>query len=166
MKLLAPISPQDTMISAMAYPFWYFIGPYILMTDKKEDLFMKFHAAQGIILGAITSVIVFIALLISFLLFQGAPSMKQIRGPALTETASLNEYNETDIQSIRNNSYLAQGCASMTLLIIMGFTAGACFLFTLHCASRTWKGEFFQLPFIGKYIEEKYFYDYRDDESA
>lgn len=159
MKILPPIEPQDTMLSAMAYPFWFVICPYILLTEKKEEPFMRFQAIQALILGSASLLVALFAVIIGFILFQGAPSVTDIMGGPQAQSASMTDYRETNV-NIHNDSYITQGCASMVTFSLLMLVVGAIFLFILYCASRVWKGEFLSLPFIGKYIEDKYFSDF------
>lgn len=158
MKILPPVEPQDTMLAAMAYPFWFILSPYIIYSEKKEEPFVKFHAMQALALGAVISIIALVILLFGILIFQGAPSVKDINA----SVSNSETYNYTE-STARTGSYMMQGCASLTIFLVLGGVGIALFAITMFCAGKAWKGEFFQLPFAGTYIIDKYFADFPRD---
>ncbi len=161
MKLLPPLEPQDSMIAAMAYPFWPLMGPYILLSDKKNEPFVRFHAMQGIAVGAIVTAFALFALIISAFLFRSAPSVSDIMRDTPGQSTSVSE-SASESLIARNDSYMTQGCISIAIFSAIGLFVVSVFGFLLFCASRVWNGAFYSLPIIGKYIEEKYFSEFAE----
>lgn len=158
MKLLPPLEPQDSMLAGMAYPFWFAISPYLLLGQKKQEPFVRFHAMQSVVVGSIATMLTLLMLIIGAFLFSTAPSVSDI-----TRTVEQQNESETSQVNVRNDSYVTQGCFSVGLFSSMMLFVAVEFAFILYCAYKAWNGVFYSIPFVGKYIEDKYFSDFAED---
>ena len=179
------------MLSGMAYPFWFAISPYLLMGQKKQEPFVRFHAIQAVVVGSIATMITLLILIIGAFLFSSAPSVstrtsteRQEVAPAPAETAveaagtakatgtakappkptyleeALRE--TTPEVNVRNDAYMNQGCFSIGLFSGMMLIVSIEFIFIMFCAYKAWSGVFYSIPFIGKFIEDKYFVEFSE----
>ncbi len=147
MKLLPPIESQDTMFSALSYPLGFFVSPFLLFSNKKDDSFVRFHAIQGLVVNVIVTVIALLCLVFLFLISKTSPSADTIR--------DISKYEPNPM----NNGYMNNGCVFMVVWGLYFSFVLALFLAEVFCASRVWAGEDLRLPLIGPFIEKKYFAD-------
>ena len=147
MKLLPPIESQDTMFSALSYPLGFFVSPFLLFSNKKDDSFVRFHAIQGLVVNVLVTVIALLCLVFLFLVSKTSPSADTIR--------DISKYEPNPM----NNGYMNNGCVFMVVWGLYFLFVLALFLAEVFCASRVWAGEDLRLPFIGPFIEKKYFAD-------
>lgn len=73
-EILPPLAEDDKMLSGLAYPGWIIFPAFILLSSKKEDSFVCFHAIQGLAFGILSSVATMLVTLGVWLLFQVLPS--------------------------------------------------------------------------------------------
>lgn len=147
MKLLPPIESQDTMLSALSYPLGFFVSPFLLFSKKKEDSFVRFHAIQGLVVNILVTVIAVLCIVFLFLVSKTSPSADTIR--------DISKYEPNPL----NNGYMNNGCVFMVVWGLYFLFVLVLFLAEVFCASRVWTGEDLRLPFIGPFIEKKYFAD-------
>lgn len=131
--ILPPINEEDWMWSGLCYPFWFIFSPWTLKTKKKDDLFMYFHALQGLHFGIFTSAITLISTLIVYFGFF-RPNLEQI---AVTTGDQM-------------NSRLT--CGAFAIIVMLGFLFFMAFILfvTLYYGWRAANGKMFKIPFIGK----------------
>ena len=55
--ILPPLSSEDKMMAGSCYPFWPVIPAFILLSSKRQDPFLAFHAVQALAVGLTTSVL-------------------------------------------------------------------------------------------------------------
>lgn len=60
--ILPPLSSEDKMMAGSCYPFWPVIPIFVLLSSKRQDPFLAFHAVQALAVGLTTSVISVIGL--------------------------------------------------------------------------------------------------------
>ncbi len=130
--ILPPINEEDWMWSGLCYPFWFIFSPWTLKTKKKDDLFLYFHALQGLHFGILTSIITLISTLIVYFGFF-RPNMEQI---AVTTGDQM-------------NSRLT--CGAFAVIVMLGFLFFMAFILfiTLYYGWRAASGKMFKIPFIG-----------------
>jgi uncharacterized membrane protein len=140
MKILPPMEEGDTMIAALGYPFWYIVSPIILLTKKRDEPFMKYHALQALIFGAALLVFQIIVFLIMLAIFSCVPSLKGI---------------------IRDGyvwkGYMEKGCFFLAVFIVVIFVYLILMSIVFYFAYRAFRGDHFRIPFIGAMLEKKYF---------
>lgn len=148
MKILAPIEPQDTMLASMAYPFWYIVAPIVFLTGKKEEPFVKFHTMQATAFGIALTAFLFFCTLITALIFRTAPSYRNVIG------------NPAGTWSFEASMGWSMFYMLVFLVLCLLFTVA--FGLIMYYAAKTWNGAYFTIPVIGKWLENKYFYMFRD----
>ncbi len=140
MKILPPMEEGDTMIAALGYPFWYIVSPIILLTRKRDEPFMKYHALQALIFGAALVVVQIILFLIMTGIFSCVPSLKGI---------------------IRDGyvwkGYMEKGCFFLSVFVIVILVYLVMMSFVLYFAFKAFRGDHFRIPFIGAMLEKKHF---------
>lgn len=131
--ILPPINEEDWMWSGLCYPFWFIFSPWTLKTKKKDDLFIWFHALQGLHFGFFTSTLTLISTLIVYFVFF-RPNMEQL---ALTTGDQM-------------RSRLT--CGGFAVIVMLGFLLMLAFILfiTLYYGWRAANGKMFKIPFIGK----------------
>ncbi|MCD4784027.1 MAG: hypothetical protein K8T10_09410 [Candidatus Eremiobacteraeota bacterium] len=140
-KILPPLTEDEKMWAGLCYPFWFVFSFWTLKFKKKDDvdLFVYFHAIQGLTWGIITSGTTLISFLVIFLVFfrknvgnlsQGTPvdNMGKMMGCGLIAVAVL--------------------FAAMIFLIVVIFM-------TLNYGWKATSGIMFRIPFVGKIAWEK-----------
>jgi len=161
MRLLPPLEPQDSMLAGMSYPFWFVVSPYLLMGEKKSEPFVRFHAIQAVVIGGVQTVITLLMLITAILLFRTAPTVPTAPSSSVEiSSKALAEETDTVNIDVRNNSYMVQGCFSIGVFSAITLIICIEFCFTLFCGWRAWNGQFYSIPFIGKFVEDKYFQDF------
>lgn len=131
--ILPPINEEDWMWSGLCYPFWFIFSPWTLKSKKKDDLFVYFHALQGLHFGIFTSAITLITTLIVYFGFF-RPNMEQI---AVTTGDQMNN---------------RLTCGAFAIVVMLGFLFFMAFILfiTLYYGWRAASGKMFKIPFIGK----------------
>ena len=158
------------MIAAMAYPVGFAVAPYIFLTKKKEEPFVRFHAIQGLALNIVFLLLFIVAFFIIFLMAKTSPTYSDIIGdirPAssVSQTAPSAPSSEVDPFATKwGRNYMAQGW--FFIFVFTGFFVALflVFLVLMLCAGKVWNGDDFRVPFLGHFIEGRYFYDYLDDD--
>ena len=132
--LLPPINEEDWMWCGLCYPFWFIFSPWTLKTDKKKELFVYFHALQGLHFGIFTSVTTLLAFLIAYLVFF-RPNIERL---SITTGEQL-------------NSRLMCGTIGVVVLLGSMLFLTIILFMTLYYGWRAASGKMFRIPFIGKY---------------
>ncbi|MDQ7826748.1 MAG: DUF4870 domain-containing protein [Candidatus Eremiobacteraeota bacterium] len=147
MKILPPLEEEDTMLSALSYPFWYVTAWFVFFSRKKDEPFVKFHTIQSIAFGLAMSAGYLLLIFMLVGIFHCVPSLRKI----------IHE------QGFVWKGYMAQGffMVAVFLVFLLLFFVGLSLI--LYYSNKAWKGEYFKIPFIGQRIEDRYFSYLRDD---
>lgn len=127
MKVLPPITDDDKMLAGLPYVVWPIGSGFILLSRKKEDPFLCYHAVQALLSGALMAVAI---LAVVFFLFLG---FRVLPGSA---------------------SY-APAVISLGTLVGGGGAVVVVFLTALFLGWRATEGEMLRLPFLGDFAEQK-----------
>lgn len=146
MKILPPLQEEDSMLAALSYPFWYIVSWLILLSGKKDDPFVRFHAIQSLVFGAATSVASLFITLMFCGIFRLVPSAAKILKGEVWK------------------GYMWQGVIYVILFTLLCFILFIISVVVFYYAYRAYKGEYFKIAIIGARIEEKYFMFLRDQE--
>ena len=55
MEILPPLSEEDRMLAGLGYPFWPVVPPLVLLSSRREEPFVHFHALQALALGLVST---------------------------------------------------------------------------------------------------------------
>lgn len=133
-EILPPLEEDDKMWSGLCYPFWFIFSPWTLKTDKKDkDLFIYFHALQGLYYGIFTSVITFISFLIVYLIF--------FRG---------NVQGMTEAGGKPVDQLIFWGSVGIIIMIVFLLFMFVVVFMTLYYGWKAASGKMFRIPFLGK----------------
>lgn len=140
-EILPPLTEDEKTWAGLCYPFWFIFSLWTLKFKKKDDvdLFVYFHAIQGITWGIVTSGVTLISFLVIYLVF-----FRRSVGD-LSQGAQV------------NNMAKMMGCgliAVAILFIVMIFLTVIIFM-TLHYGWKATSGKMFRIPFIGRIAWEK-----------
>jgi uncharacterized membrane protein len=149
MKILPPLEEEDTMIAALGYPFWYIVTPLVFLSRKKDEPFVKFHVLQSLFFGLATLGACIILTLILAGIFNCVPSLKGIIREGFVW-----------------KGYIWKGIGFVILFIIFNFIFLVGFSMVLYYSYKALRGHYFKLPFIGSFIEKKYFRYLMDDDEV
>lgn len=127
LKVLPPISDDEKMLAGLPYVVWPVGSAFILLSRKREEPFLHYHAVQALAAGGVLAVALLALMLGLFLTFRVMPGSAQYGGAVLGMTVML---------------------GGGTLL--MGVLLTALFL-----GWRATEGEMLRLPIIGDFAEEK-----------
>lgn len=149
MKFLPPLQSQDSMLAAVCYPLGVVASPYVFFSDKKDDPFVYFHAIQGLVVNLLAILLFLLGFLFFFVFSKSSPTYTQI------STGGAGGWSD---------SYMGSGCFFSILMVGAFIFYFMLFLSLIFCASKVWNGDDIRIPFIGGYIEMKYFREYMDDD--
>jgi len=140
-EILPPLTEDEKMWAGLCYPFWFVFSPWTLKFKKKDevDLFVFFHAIQGLAWGLITSSVTLISLFFIYLVF------------FRKNVGNLSQAPQVD------NMGKMMGCgfvAIIVLFIVIIFLTLVVFI-TLYYGWKATSGNMFRIPFIGKIAWEK-----------
>jgi uncharacterized membrane protein len=131
-QIIPPLSDDDKMVAGMCYPAWFAASPWVLLSDRKNEPFLYFHALQSVFLGAATTILSIISLLLMYLLFFHG-SLKSLS-------------NQTpDLQRQMGCGLVSIMVFTVFLLVVMGI-----FFFQLWLGGKASSGSLFKLPLIGQ----------------
>jgi uncharacterized membrane protein len=68
-QLIPPLTEDEKMIAGSCYLLWPVVSPWVLLSQKKDNPFLLFHALQSIYLGGVTTVVSIISMLLMYLIF-------------------------------------------------------------------------------------------------
>ncbi len=132
-EILPPLQEEDKIIAGLCYPLWFLISWMVLISGKKNEPFVKFHAIQSLFLGGITTVGTLVLLFLLYLFFRIAPS----------------------------SSLLGMGLFVIIVIIGVSVLFLAITALIFYYAFKALNGEFFQIIFIGK-LTERFFPEYQE----
>ena len=72
-KFLPPLAEEDKMLAGVCYPAWLVVPAFVLLTPKKNDPYVCFHAVQAVMLGVYSSLAQLFLLLAVWIFFQIVP---------------------------------------------------------------------------------------------
>lgn len=147
MKILPPLQEEDNMIAALSYPFWFVVSWLVLLSHKKEEPFVKFHAIQSLLFGIFISFASLLLIAVLWGVFQLVPSIgKMLSGEVW-------------------KGYMWKGLFFIIILTIFYFIFIVGCVIVYYYAYRAYKGDYFKIPIIGNMIENRYFKYLIDEES-
>lgn len=76
---VAPLQEEDVFITALTYPFWFIVSPFLLFTSKKEIAFVRFHIYQSMIFGFFMSIL---NIIITFIFYFIMKAQAKITNPS------------------------------------------------------------------------------------
>ena len=130
-EILPPLSEDDKMLSGLCYPLWFLACPYVLLTEKKKELFLYFHALQGLIYGAGTTTFTFFSVLFVYMVFFFRNPKQVVNPDAKFETE------------------MAFSTVSVFILLGIFFLVVLLLLLTLYFGWKASTGKVFRFPVIG-----------------
>lgn len=146
MKILPPLQEEDSMIAGLSYPFWYIVSWLVLLSQKREEPFVKFHAIQSIAFGVFTTFCSIVLTLLLWGAFQLVPSKsKMIMGEFIWK------------------GYMWKGLFFVILFTLFCLALCVFWIIVMYYAYKAYRGEYFKIHLIGDKIEHRYF-RYLDDE--
>lgn len=72
--ILPPLSSEDKMMAGSCYPFWPFVPFFVLLSSKRQDPFLAFHAVQAVAVGVTATVLSVVALFLMWVSFSSLPT--------------------------------------------------------------------------------------------
>ena len=72
--ILPPLSTEDKMMAGSCYPFWPVIPVFILLSSKRQDPFLAFHAVQALAVGLTTSTLSVVGLFLLWASYSSLPT--------------------------------------------------------------------------------------------
>ncbi len=131
-EILPPLSEEDKMIAGLCYPLWFGFSPYVLNSKKRQELYLYFHALQGLYYGIVTSVGLFISFILIYLIvfYRRVGNLVNPQGDFSKQLS----------------------CGVVAIIIFALFLFGLVFVafFTLWLGWKASSGSMFRLPIIGK----------------
>lgn len=113
------------MWAASAYIFWPILWLALLLSPRKEVPFVRFHAAQGAIFGAASSLFLIVVTVAIMVLFRNSGTQS-----------------------------LALGMVFVGVFGAWLFLAGFLFLLFLYYAWRAGRGDMVRVPIVGSMVEQ------------
>lgn len=132
-EILPPLTEDEKMWSGLCYPFWFVFSPWTLKTDKKKELFVYFHALQGLYYGIFTGIVTFVFFIFIFISF----FLPQIQIPK-------DPYEDVSM-------FRVMGCGTLAVIfsIFFIFFILVVVFLTLYFGWKAASGKIFKIPFIG-----------------
>lgn len=127
MDILPPLSEEDRMLSGLCYPFWPVVPPLVLLSSRRAEPFVHFHALQGLALGVLSTVGTVLLALAVWLTLMVLPGSS----PAFSGIVGLGIF----------------GFGLFALFFYLSFL--------LYTAWRAASGRFLRLPFLGGWAEAR-----------
>ncbi|MFN8606006.1 MAG: hypothetical protein U0931_00630 [Vulcanimicrobiota bacterium] len=72
--ILPPLSSEDKMMAGSCYPFWPFVPFFVLLSSKRQDPFLAFHAVQALAVGVTSAVLMVVGLFLMWVSFSSLPT--------------------------------------------------------------------------------------------
>ncbi len=72
--ILPPLSSEDKMMAGSCYPFWPVIPIFVLLSSKRQDPFLAFHAVQALAVGLTTSALSVVGLFLLWISYSSLPT--------------------------------------------------------------------------------------------
>jgi len=72
--ILPPLSSEDKMMAGSCYPFWPVIPLFVLLSSKRQDPFLAFHAVQALAVGLTTSALSVVGLFLLWISYSSLPT--------------------------------------------------------------------------------------------
>ncbi|MCE1248354.1 MAG: hypothetical protein LWY06_17065 [Firmicutes bacterium] len=138
-EILPPLTEDEQMWSGLCYPFWFVCSPITLKTDKKNELFLYFHALQGMYFGALTTAASLISFFILYLAF--------FRNQTVTISDSANPQ--------KVDQMMGCGVVMVLVLAVVLFLLVFAVFMTLYFGWKASNGKMFKLPIIGNIAWQK-----------
>lgn len=81
--ILPPLSSEDKMMAGSCYPFWPVIPVFVLLSSKRQDPFLAFHAVQALAVGVMTSILSVVGLFLLWVSYSSLPTSWMITSGAI-----------------------------------------------------------------------------------
>lgn len=127
MEILPPLSEEDRMLAGLGYPFWPVVPPLVLLSARREEPFVHFHALQALGLGVVSSGGGLVLALFTWLVLKVLPG----------------------------NSPTFSGVVGLGVFAFGFFSVLFYFVFLFFTAWRASAGRFLRLPFLGAWAEAR-----------
>ncbi|ODT62673.1 hypothetical protein ABS71_15385 [bacterium SCN 62-11] len=72
--ILPPLSSEDKMMAGSCYPLWPVVPAFVLLSSKRQDPFLAFHAVQALAVGLTTSVLSVVGLFLLWVSYSSLPT--------------------------------------------------------------------------------------------
>ena len=72
--ILPPLSSEDKMMAGSCYPFWFVVPLFVLLSSKRQDPFLAFHAVQALAVGLTTSALSVVGLFLLWVSYSSLPT--------------------------------------------------------------------------------------------
>lgn len=72
--ILPPLSSEDKMMAGSCYPLWPVVPAFVLLSSKRQDPFLAFHAVQALAVGLTTSVLSVVGLFLLWISYSSLPT--------------------------------------------------------------------------------------------
>ncbi|MBX3169158.1 MAG: hypothetical protein KF760_17265 [Candidatus Eremiobacteraeota bacterium] len=72
--ILPPLSSEDKMMAGSCYPFWPVVPLFVLLSSKRQDPFLAFHAVQALAVGLTTSTLSVVGLFLLWVTYSSLPT--------------------------------------------------------------------------------------------
>ena len=128
-EILPPLLEEDKMLAGLAYPLWFLTAWMTLLSDKKEEPFLRFNCIQAIVFGIISFVGFVVFVLIFSFLFRVIPFLANF----------------------------GLGTLYALLFVFFSIVFMALVALNLFYAYRASQGTFFYIPFIGGIVDRFYY---------
>jgi len=129
MEILPPLEEEDKMLAALSYPFWFIVSWMILLSGKKREPFVKFHAIQSLFFGASMTLGALLLIILFYLFTKAFPALMTV----------------------------ATGVIFIIFFLILMLLLLADLLLFFYFAFLAYNGKDFRIFIIGPYIERTFF---------
>jgi hypothetical protein len=72
--ILPPLSSEDKMMAGSCYPFWPVVPFFVLLSSKRQDPFLAFHAVQALAVGLTSAALSVVGLFLLWVSFSSLPT--------------------------------------------------------------------------------------------
>ncbi|MFP4496698.1 MAG: hypothetical protein ACLFQV_00695 [Vulcanimicrobiota bacterium] len=128
-QIVAPLE-EKKMWAGLCYPLWFGFSPWIIYSNKKEDLFLYFNALQGMYYGSITFSATLISSIFIFLILFYRSDSSELTSSPITRTLGL-------------------GTVTIAILAVFLLLVFVTFVINLWYGYKASTGKFVKLPIIG-----------------
>jgi uncharacterized membrane protein len=136
------LSEDEKMQAGLCYPLWFFFSPWILSSGKKKELFLYFHALQGLLFGVLTSLTTIVTGIFVYLLFFKYTS--KVVPPTGTVV---------DPKFMADKMNFAM--FSIFALVVFAIAVLGIFCISIWLGFKATSGKMFKIPVIGVMVYEK-----------
>ncbi len=125
--ILPPLSTEDKMMAGSCYPFWPVVPLFVLLSSKRQDPFLAFHAVQALAVGLTTSALSVVGLFLLWVTYSSLPTSWMMTSGAI---------------------------GALLMLAAMAF-GGFCFLASIFLGWQASSGRFLRVAGLGDLCEAR-----------